>query len=419
MNWSLRYLLLTILVAICGITSSNVPARESSPEMVTIPLNQIWGYNLPETRDVAGIPLPETNLETERRRREVNVEQMRTALMSMKEPLSGFVLPRHIDTHAFRAASAQLVVDARSGEQGRLSRKSFSSSDEITLIFFSLPSNYYVRLKEVERADNQITVRYQNKPHKTAEVTVHFAMIPLGALPAGEYHVEYEQLPMERKYLDEGFKPASTVCRSFSFTVFETPTEQPPAEGAALIPLDRIWAADMPGTKNVRKIESQPQPGRVWRVDDSPLVAQIHRSLKRRLQPGERIGSAFVVTGSDLGALRNAHAVLVNKVERSTTVPSDNELTLVFFSYIFGRYVWIESVEDLGNVIDVKYRFVSHRTGEVTSHFALIPIGRRVEETVEVRITQLPPIDEKRQKSSLTFDSREVVCSSSSFRVQE
>jgi hypothetical protein len=94
------------------------------------------------------------------------------------------------------------------------------------LVFFSHPSSYYARLRTVERDGNQFTVSYQFEPHLTPESTVHFALIPLGKLPAGEYRVVYRQLPIDEKFAAQGFQPvepraAELVAHNFKFTIGE------------------------------------------------------------------------------------------------------------------------------------------------------------------------------------------------------
>ncbi len=95
----------------------------------------------------------------------------------------------------------------------------------MTLVFFSQEFNCYVRLQSVERQADVITVKYVFVPHKTKELTDHFALIPIGKLPKGKWRVEIVQSPMEQKYKDAGFKEVSAkiagqvVCGSFTFEI--------------------------------------------------------------------------------------------------------------------------------------------------------------------------------------------------------
>ena len=404
-------------------------AAASADETKEIPLDQIWGYNLPGTKDVSGIPLPEgIDLERFRSEREQSIDEIRRALMtkpSSQRALPGFMISRKADFYTMRAIASQLRSEARYGWMSRAHqpRRSFPSDAKLTLVFFSHPTSYYVRLRNVERQGNTVTVHYQFEPHMTPDVTVHFALIPLGSLPAGKYQVDFQRIPEDRKYLDAGFKlvqdASSIVCDPFSFTIFEPPVESPPAKDATLVPLDQIWANDMPGTRNVRAIESQKQPGQVWKLEQSPLYVQIFRSLHQFPKEGEKVGPAFVVEGTGKVALSNAHAIFTKQAAPESSFPPDTDLTLVFYSFIFGRYVWIESVEQAENLITVNYRFVSHMTAESTTHFALIPLGKLPNGKFRVEIKQLPPKSVHGQTVSLVSDPSRFVCDSFSFRVRK
>ena len=54
---------------------------------------------------------------------------------------------------------------------------------------------------------------------------MHFALIPLGKMSLGEIEIKIVQLPMEKRFVDAGFKPvdasieARTVCGSFKFRI--------------------------------------------------------------------------------------------------------------------------------------------------------------------------------------------------------
>jgi len=402
-------------------------AAASADETKEIPLDQIWGYNLPGTKDVSGIPLPEgIDLERFRSEREQSIDEIRRALMtkpSSQRALPGFMISRKADFYTMRAIASQLRSEARYGWMSRAHqpRRSFPSDAKLTLVFFSHPTSYYVRLRNVERQGNTFTVHYQFEPHMTPDVTVHFALIPLGPLPAGKYHVDFQRVPEDRKYLDAGFKlvqdASTTVCDPFSFTIFEPPVEAPPAKDATLIPLDQIWANDMPGTQDVRKLDATKANG----VTRHPMVQPIldALSISKRPREGKKAGPAFVVEGVGMEALKNAYAVFTEQSPSTNEFPANTDLTLVFYSYAFPRYVQIEAVERSENLISVKYRFVSHLDASSTRHFAIIPLGTFRNGTVRVVIKQLPPISEYQGRVTFVPNPHKHVCNSFSFRVAE
>jgi hypothetical protein len=293
----------------------------------TIPLDQIWGYNLPGTRDIAGIPFPEKpqgvgqTLAVLTREREYNIEQIRIALATKspsKTAGAGFVLPFKVDSHTLSG-----VLSPLRGKPNPFQRE--FPEGEFTLVFFSHPLSYYARLRKVEKEGNEITVHYQFEPHTTPEATVHFALIPLGKLSAGKYHVTYKQEPIDKQYREIGFEPvhpdaAEIVCRDFSFKVGQEREE--PLQGAIDIPLRDVWGYEMPPTRNVEKLEGA-----------HPLIQSFTKTIHDRKT--QKAGPAFVVEGTGKTALENMVAA-INDPPRY--VPADKENSLVFYTHFTGLY---------------------------------------------------------------------------------
>jgi hypothetical protein len=155
------------------------------------------------------------------------------------------------------------------------------------------------------------------------------------------------------------------------------------------IPLKEIWAADMPGTRNIRELEPRTAGDR---RKFGPLMSALHRQLTRDNEDWGRpdAGPAFVVPGKDIEALNGAYDVIfANHWEGPHQVPT-GEVSLVFYARWTGQYVYVEKVERNGPAITLQYRFVVHRTKEITAHFALIPLGHLKGGKYDVRIIQLP-----------------------------
>ena len=424
------------LIVASLLLSTSAMADAPSEQPKNIPLDQIWGYNLPGTRDIAGIPLPESDPqkgvvgrtdEQFRRQREHSIEQIRSSLAA-KPPTEraspGFVIPRQPDFFTLQKAVIFATGTMRYDHQKLLPRNdTFRAGDEMTLVFFSHPASYFVRLREVVRNDNEINVKYEFEPHTSPEVTTHFALIPLGKLPAGEYKVRFEQQPLAKKFRDAGFQPVhpeapQTVSQPLSFTVWE-PASPEPAKGASLIPLDQIWAYDMPRTRDVRELEPKANPTlSIEELTRRLDVWKILKVLKDRPSEGETAGSAFVVLGVGKEALKNAEAVFSSGKDTRKVLPADTELSLVFYSYMCGRYVRLVSVERSPNQITVKYQFVAHQTENMSTHFALIPLGKLSAGTFQVKIEQLEPIDEQGRSVAPISNPQRLVCDSFSFDVQ-
>ena len=182
------------------------------------------------------------------------------------------------------------------------------------------------------------------------------------------------------------------------------------------IPLDKIWAYDMPGTRKVQELDSVKQP---TGGTSHPIVKGIIRSLSsRRREEKAAVGPAFVVLGSGKDALQNAHDVLANAAKTKAVFPPKSDLTLVFYTKLGGPYVHIRSVEHSGQVITVKYRFVAHNTREDTIHFALIPLGQLREGKYDIKVDQLRSVDTRGKPAEAIADPERFVCQDSSFSVE-
>jgi hypothetical protein len=162
------------------------------------------------------------------------------------------------------------------------------------------------------------------------------------------------------------------------------------------IPLTAIWAWQMPGTKDVRDLEPDAFKVNANLSTDEQLKRQagsLTSGILTALAPlkaNQKAISAFAVTGTGGGALREAHAVMVDDRKPSSSFPANEELSVVFFSHSFGCYVHLDKAKREGHRIRISYHLVPHRTKELTSHFALIPVGQLPEGTIKVEIIQKP-----------------------------
>jgi hypothetical protein len=409
---------LTAIVAIVCIPTLAVLAdiqKEDSNTQI-IPLNEIWGYNLPDTKDVSGIQFPKEKEGVGQtfaylaRERSTNIELIRRAL-AIKPPseqaMAGFVLPRQPDSLILRGIYSQL--NRKPGPNKRDWQEG-----EYTLVFFAHSSSYYARLKKVEREGNKITVHYQFEPHMTPEATVHFALIPLGELSAGEYHVDFQQMPLAPKYREIGFEPvhpdaAELVCRDFVFTVVGTSKEEPPIEGAAVVPLGDIWSYGMGEPRNYRKATG---------LIDRPTIDAMRTVIDKRSYAGQKAGPAFVVTGRGPEVLDKMLAIFTNQSEIDHSFPVRVDINLVFYTLRSGaHYIRIERIEVIGERIVVSYRPMLHSTADTSFHFAVVPLGKLPAGSYIVAFKQLPILDTSNNSAPFQ-DLSGLVCDGFSFRVE-
>ena len=137
------------------------------------------------------------------------------------------------------------------------------------------------------------------------------------------------------------------------------------------IPLESVWAVNMPGTKDLNEL-------------DGNLVEKSCRGIDQR----DKAGSAFAVAGKGSDALRSAFNIL-SKQKAVEPIPS-GEVSIAFFTKRSSRYVHVSRVTVGPGVVQIVYKALPHRTDESTQHFALIPVGTLKPGKYKVAITAEP-----------------------------
>lgn len=162
-----------------------------------------------------------------------------------------------------------------------------------------------------------------------------------------------------------------------------------PIEGR-VIPLEEIWALDMPGTKPMQTAMS----GWDEMKDVAPegtMVREIRQAINKSEWPPRNAPPGFAVRGTGMDALREAHAVLVGGQPPQKQFRQGEQISLVFFSKYYGRYVHLDRVEQHDSIVQISYKLIAHETTKDTSHLALIPFT--VPAVEDVRIELRPLID--------------------------
>jgi hypothetical protein len=208
----MQRLLIIAVCLLCVNAVACVPSERS--KAVEIPLKSIWAHEMPGTRDIRVL---EKGVVSQRASLADQIGGALDFIPKGQTAGKGFAVVG-TDKEALRNAHKVLV-------QTRKPRQSFSASADLSLVFFSHPFGQYVHLAHVEQRDKTIKISYRFVPHETKQMTAHFALIPLGKLTAGGYQVDIVRLPLEQKYVAQGFKPVDpqwesrVVCQPFSFTV--------------------------------------------------------------------------------------------------------------------------------------------------------------------------------------------------------
>jgi hypothetical protein len=207
---------------------------------------------------------------------------------------------------------------------------------------------------------------------------------------------------------------------------------QPPPE--EIIPLKDIWAHRMPGTRDIRELEPELDPKRwetlpyekrlelrqnaLWEPIETSLIES---SIRPRADQSARTG--FAVAGTGIEALRKAHAVLVQGEKPRTSLSTNEDLLLIFFSFPSDGYrVHLHQVNRRDDEIELQYQLEPYAERVLSISFALIPIGILPVGEYNVEMTQIPTKQEFVALGYKRIDenwTRQFLCKRFSFRVVE
>jgi len=219
------------------------------------------------------------------------------------------------------------------------------------------------------------------------------------------------------------FVTADTVCGEEALTI---PTKT--------IPLNTIWAWDMPGTKDVRELEADCEkfkkmvvPERIQKSLAMNTYSHLNPYFKIKGGIDDNAGSAFVVDAVGLAALKQANAIFARKQEPKDNFKAGSALTLVFYAYSSSQFAHINEVLNNENEIVVKYHFHVHGMRISTKHYALVPLGEGLRGKIKVTIKRTEDVVEKRLANSSSpipeltrkLDAKKWVSGSTVFRVLE
>jgi len=182
-------------------------------------------------------------------------------------------------------------------------------------------------------------------------------------------------------------------------------------EEITTIPLDQIWALDMPNTQDIQKLD----PRKNLQVKNNTIVATIRRELFVCTELKEKAGPCFLVLGEGKEALKEMAKVIADKKEHEKILPAGKLISLAFYSFSAPGYVQIHSVKRTDSLITVRYQIVIHQTTEATVHFALIPIGKLADGKFTVEILEVAPPTPYRNQAL----SNRAVCDSTTFTIKK
>lgn len=210
-----------VLLIISAVANAEPLAEQSKTE--TIPLDQVWAYRMPGTRDIQELDRANIKLVGKALLDPISISLLESPNRPKRGESAGkgFAIAG-TDRDALRQVYAILVG-------GEKPRSTFSTDDEVTAVFFSYPfEGRYIHIEHVERQESEVKISYRGQPYTERHFSFALALIPLGRLTEGQYHVTMTQLPLEEKYIKWGFKPREKawserfVCRPFSFQIISS-----------------------------------------------------------------------------------------------------------------------------------------------------------------------------------------------------
>lgn len=200
------------------------------------------------------------------------------------------------------------------------------------------------------------------------------------------------------------------------------------SDQSELIPLKKIWALDMPGTIDIRALEPDcfgdvlkgADSAEQVRLQERSLLSQCQRALRNRSD--KQSESGFTVRGTGLEALKNAFSRLAKTEKPPKSFSPQDDVSIIFFSRLYGAHVHIEEVRQRDAHVEIRYRFVPHLESYQSNNFALIPLNRFPAGKIEVAIVKLP-LDQKSKNIGASEVSDEqaasIVCKPFKFLVED
>ncbi len=190
------------------------------------------------------------------------------------------------------------------------------------------------------------------------------------------------------------FLAVGVGCADTHENIAEVDKVEVRAVEAGVVPLDQIWAVDMPGTRGLDELLANPkEPAPAKR---HYLTTFLRKALAPK-QPVEKAARGFAiailpkrVTPYEIHTIRE----VLRFTRRSNSVPVTEEIGLVFYSNASAYRVEIEKVKRQGSVIDIRYRLAPYQStdpeNKTSVDLAVIPLGKLAAGEYRVEMTRSP-----------------------------
>jgi hypothetical protein len=201
--------------------SASLAAAEEKP--VEIPLKSVWASPMPGTKMAAELD-PAVMEELKKHSADEKSKGVSEILVhTLKDKSIAFQLLAKLkalpeDEPALKGFAVEGTgLDALRNALAHIEKPLETLPEgEVSLVFFAYRAGQPVHLQKVTRGDDNVDVYYRLAPSATPVQTEHYALIPLGALRAGKYHVGIHISPERQEN-----RTSRKVCKPFSFTVEE------------------------------------------------------------------------------------------------------------------------------------------------------------------------------------------------------
>jgi hypothetical protein len=173
-------------------------------------------------------------------------------------------------------------------------------------------------------------------------------------------------------------QPAASLASATNFpatqpsapsAVTQTPTTAPAEAVTKEIPLEKVWAYQMPGTHPMDM--ALLEDGKTYATADGKMISEALAGLK---DFGSDVRGGFAVAGANSAALIEAHKVLAGGAAVGGSLDRGQKISVVFFSNQPGLCVHLKKITQKGSLVEIAYQFVARESKDPTPQLAIIPL---------------------------------------------
>lgn len=205
------------------ITIGLVILSASAASADEIPLDSIWAYHLPGTKDIQELePLPDLRdpsfKDAYSGSSVVKIARYLSTYVPEKKAGPGFVV---VGTGKDALDRAYSVVQEKAKHK-KAEQPIMPRDTDLSLVFYAYTAGCPLEIESVEKSAGSVTVKYRFVTRDAVHGSKKFAIIPLGRFEEGTVRVDIEQIPTDDPKVAEVVQRVNAerlICDSFSFDV--------------------------------------------------------------------------------------------------------------------------------------------------------------------------------------------------------